>query len=97
MEIQNHCLYLQGGISFHNALDVLQRIQHALSKRDIRQINLQAITHFDSAGVAVLLASLRYAKRYALNLRLVEPSDMVTEMIRLNDLTQLIPFGSMRG
>lgn len=82
-------LHLDGELTIYRALELKQTLVTALGATAALQINLRAVSEFDSAGVQLLLAAKRAAVAAGKTLSLVEHSPPVVAVFELLDLAPL--------
>jgi anti-anti-sigma factor len=82
-------LHLDGEVTIYRALELKQTLVAALGATAALQINLRAVSEFDSAGVQLLLAAKRAAVSAGKTLSLVEHSPAVVAVFELLDLAPM--------
>ncbi|CAB1277240.1 STAS domain-containing protein [Candidatus Nitrosacidococcus tergens] len=58
---------------------------------DIR-VDLQEVTHIDSAGLVLLISWMRYARLRNKSLQFLNVSEKILALAKVSDLDQIIPF-----
>jgi phospholipid transport system transporter-binding protein len=56
------------------------------------RLEMQNVTQSDSAGVALLIAWVRYLRQQKKEILLVHPSQQMQAIVRVSGLTNLLPF-----
>lgn len=91
-EANDHEWVLQGPLNVHTIRRIWLKGHHLLDKTAAKEINLnlQDLTHSDSASVALLIDWLRYAKKHGKTLRLNHVPEKMQEIIRLSNLQNIL-------
>jgi len=93
IKINNNQLSVSGSVTFANVVEIT-RIGLTVMSQQEPVVDLAEITELDSAAVSMLLAWLRAAQQYGHQLRLINlPKNMIS-LIKLYDLTELLPLES---
>ncbi len=79
-------LALEGDLTIYTAAATLATLQKHLQDCDRCELDLSGVSEIDSAGLQLLLWAARQAADKGERLRLVAPSDAVTEVIALLQL-----------
>ncbi|CAH9019576.1 lipid asymmetry maintenance protein MlaB [Candidatus Nitrosacidococcus sp. I8] len=56
------------------------------------QVDLQEVTHTDSAGLALLISWVRYARLQNKSLQFLNASEQILALAKVSNLDQIIPF-----
>ena len=84
-------LRIEGELTIYRAAELKNTLLAAVAEHDTLDIDLSAVTEFDTAGVQLLLVAKRAATARQHTLRLVGHSAAVIDVFELLDLSS--PFG----
>jgi anti-sigma B factor antagonist len=80
-------LSIAGELTIYRALELKRVLIEALEKKVALEVDLSQVTDLDSAGVQLLLLSQRTAEANEVELRFVEHSPVVMEVLALMGLS----------
>ena len=83
----NTPLRIEGELTIYRAAELKNTLLAAVAEHDSLDIDLSAVTEFDTAGVQLLLIAKRAAALRQHTLRLVGHSTPVTDVFELLDLS----------
>jgi phospholipid transport system transporter-binding protein len=93
-EVSDHEWVLQGPLNVETIRRIWRKGHHLLDKTSAKQVtlNLQDLTHSDSASVALLIDWLRYANAKGKTLRLNHVPQKMQDLIRLSNLQNILVY-----
>ncbi|MDT8363619.1 MAG: STAS domain-containing protein [Nitrosomonas sp.] len=93
IHVENNQLSVIGSVTFANVNELTKAGMIVMTQAE-PVVNLAKVTELDSSAVSMLLAWLRTAQQHGHSLRLVNLPQNLASLIKLYDLTELIPFES---
>lgn len=84
---------LRGALSFATAKDILARSKPAFADHAVLKIDLSGVTHSDSAGLALLLEWINWAKHYRREIRYFDVPKAILAIARISEVTDLLHAG----
>ena len=88
--ISSRVIQVSGEVDMESAPRLRMRIRKNLDQRpQALGVNLADVTYMDSAGIAVLVEALQWAKKERVALVLAEPSRVVRSVIEVTRLGKL--------
>jgi phospholipid transport system transporter-binding protein len=80
---------LSGVLGFPTATQVLERSKALFEQRAI-EVDLQGVTHADSAGLAVLLEWLHWARREGRRMTFINVPEEIRAVARITEVEELL-------
>lgn len=93
IKINNNQLSVSGSVTFANVAEITRAGLTVMSQPE-PVVDLAKITELDSAAVSMLLAWLRAAQQHGQQLQVINLPQNMASLIKLYDLTELLPFES---
>lgn len=90
IQIDGNRLTVTGPVTFANAAEITQAGMNIMARPE-PVIDLTGVTQLDSSAVSMLLVWLRMARQHGQYPRLINVPPNLQNLIRLYDLTELIP------
>jgi phospholipid transport system transporter-binding protein len=85
----SHCR-VTGGMTFETASALWEQSQRALNGQQITTVDLSAVTEVDSAGLALLLEWVSWARQHGLRLQFPGFPDKLRALARLSEVEGLL-------
>lgn len=85
-------IVLEGELTFSTVTKVHQQQRDLLHASEQIQVDLQAVTRSDSAGLALLVDWVREAKKRNIHITLSHPPKQMVAMAKLCNLYGLLPW-----
>ncbi len=85
-ESRAHVLRVEGEMTIYRAAELKQTLLDAVAAQPVVEVDLSAVSEFDSAGLQLLMLAKRSAQAAQRELRLVGHSPAVLDVIQLFDL-----------
>ena len=89
----NQQFALQGSLDFSNATDLFMQGKQLLAQYGQIVMNLKNVVRSDSAGLALLLAWLRFAKENNKQLHFIHAPDQMRHYAEISGLKTILNFG----
>ncbi len=87
---ENNRLCVIGSVTFANVAEITRAGMTVINQME-PVVDLEKVTELDSAAVSMLLAWLRAAQKNSQQLRLINLPQNLVSLIKLYDLTELLP------
>lgn len=84
---------LRGTLGFTTAKAILAASKPAFADHAVLKIDLSGVTHGDSAGLALLLEWINWAKHYRREIRYFEIPKPILAIARISEVTDLLHAG----
>ena len=81
-----HVLRVEGEMTIYRATELKETLLQAVAAQPVVEIDLSAVSEFDSAGLQLLVLAKRAAQAAQRELRLVNHSPAVVDVLQLFDL-----------
>ncbi len=81
---------ISGNLSFATATELLKQSEQLFESANVINVNLAAVTHADSAGLALLLEWLRYGKRTNKTVRYHELPAQLRSLAAISEVESLL-------
>lgn len=81
-----HVLRVEGEMTIYRAAELKDTLLQAVAAQPVVEVDLSAVNEFDSAGLQLLMLAKRAAQAAQRELRLVNPSPAVVDVLQLFDL-----------
>ena len=82
---------IQGALTFATVTRLLARSLELFSRAEALDIDLDGVDHADSAGLALLVEWMRYARRRDLPLRFINMPPQMLAIARASSLDHVLP------
>lgn len=96
-QVQNEqgCLQLNGQLDREHVPDLLKQIPELISAKDGQfTVDLSAVEHVDSAGLAWLVHMFSRCQQQQVTMTLLNPSKQLQMLMKVSDLEGLIPYNN---
>ena len=84
---------LRGVLGFSTAKDVLAASKQLFAEHAVLKIDLAGVTHSDSAGLALLLEWINWAKHYRREIRYFNIPQAILAIARISEVSDLLHAG----
>jgi phospholipid transport system transporter-binding protein len=84
-------LHLSGVLNFDTAAKAWQQTQTLWLKANSLTLNLQAVSHADSAALAYLMAVMRLAKQKKMSLQIIHMPKALQDLAKVSGIESLLP------
>ena len=84
---------LSGRMTFDTAGDILQKSEDLFEPHTLLEIDLSGITHTDSAGLALLLEWINWARHYVREIRFENVPEQILAIARISEVSDLLTAG----
>jgi len=84
---------LTGKLGFATARDILGVSKERFAEHPVLKIDLSGVTHSDSAGLALLLEWINWAKAYRREIRYFNVPPQIQAIARISEVTDLLHAG----
>lgn len=91
LERKEHCLLIKGKLDFDTMVRLHQQGSQWIQQGVVSIVDLQAVEHSTSAGVALLLDWFRIAKQQKLSLYFMHLPKQMRAMVEVFGLTDILP------
>jgi anti-sigma B factor antagonist len=81
-----HTVSIEGELTIYRAAELKPVLLDAVAKESVVEVDLSAVTEFDTAGLQILMLAKRSAVAAQRELRLVRHSPAVVDVLQLLDL-----------
>jgi len=85
-ESRAHVLRIEGEMTIYRATELKDSLLQAVAEQAVVEVDLSAVSEFDSAGLQLLMLAKRVAQAAQRELRLVNHSPAVVDVLQLFDL-----------
>jgi len=84
---------VSGALGFGTVKDILAASKKAFADHPVLKIDLSGVTHSDSAGLALLLEWINWAKHYRREIRYFDVPKAILAIARISEVTDLLHAG----
>jgi len=84
---------LRGVLGFATVKDILAASKRLFADHTVLKIDFSAVTHSDSAGLALLLEWVNWAKHYRREIRYFNIPEAILAIARISEVTDLLHAG----
>jgi phospholipid transport system transporter-binding protein len=84
---------LNGKLGFATAREILAASKKLFAEHAVLKIDLAGVTHGDSAGLALLLEWINWAKHYRREIRYFNVPEQILAIARISEVTDLLHAG----
>ena len=81
-----HVVRVEGDMTIYRATELKDTLLQAVAAQPVVEVDLSAVSEFDSAGLQLLMLAKRVAQAAQRELRLVNHSPAVVDVLQLFDL-----------
>lgn len=86
----NNELFFSGELSFDSVIGLEQKQKELFAGRHALTVDLNAVTRCDSAGLALLVCWLNYARKNNINLSFVNPSQQLLAIAQISGVANIL-------
>ena len=84
---------LHGELGFATAKDILGASKQLFAEHPVLKVDLSGVTHSDSAGLALLLEWINWAKHYRREMRYFNLPEPILAIARISEVSDLLHAG----
>lgn len=91
LTLQDHCVSVRGVLSFATVAALRNAGEKILAKKDILEFNFTDVSRSDSAGLALLIAWSRSAKKNKKTITFTHLPKQLFDIARISGLDKILP------
>lgn len=81
---------IEGEMTIFNAAAIQAQLLQAMQSGSALQVDLSAVTEFDTAGLQLMVAAKKMADQQQIRLQFSQPTTPVVELLTLSAMTALV-------